>query len=361
MSRSAGDRRLLRWLLAAALLHAFLIPLALRSRPVANAVPASRPAAVEFEAELLSPEAPQVAETKVAEAQPTPAPLVRAEQAARVAVRAARLNPQGTATASESASAPTVAQAGSDDNALPLPAAAAPTLLSRDQLGIGASNPFVTREAPAEPSVREQGRLRFQKALAGELARADQSAGLGPEGPVLVELEQATRNDNPEPNSTAVFDFTTDAEGRLLSVELVRASSVEEPWRRIRDRVLAALRARPLRIPKTGFGVSFRIRVVSRVQMPSGADPGLAVSVAGIPVKKGRGPRSASIDVLQLVPKVSTSYVDLPNGHTVLVPKVEGLRILSVNFDPADIGAKEQRMVRAHLERLTVNDKPRQK
>lgn len=231
--------------------------------------------------------------------------------------------------------------------------------LSLDALGVGRDNPFLARsaETPA-PAPRARGTSRFQRALAGDLARADQAVALGPEGPVLSSLELATRAGNPEPNSTAVFDCLTDASGHVTSVELVQASSALAPWREIAQRTLEGLRSQRLRLPRTGVGVSFRIRVSSHVELPSGADPGLTVTLAGIPLKKGRGPRSSRIDILDVAPKLTTHTTTLPSGQTVETPALQIGSILSVHADPADIGAPEQRMVRAHLERLTINDAP---
>jgi hypothetical protein len=72
-------------------------------------------------------------------------------------------------------------------------------------------------------------------------------------------------------------------------------------------------------------------------------------------VKRGRGPRSSRIDILSLAPRITEEQVRLPSGESMRAPRLDVLNILTVAADPADIGAPEQRMVHAHLERLTVN------
>lgn len=235
-----------------------------------------------------------------------------------------------------------------------------PKGLGLAQLGIGANNPFVARSraAPARrPSARETGVARFERSMAAEMALADQSVGLGPEGPVLAKLETFARSENVALRSSAVFTCTVDGAGKILSVELVQSSSDPVPWRRVAKGVHAALKSRPLRVAKTGYGVTFRMRVTSRVQLPSGNDPGVDVNLLGIPINKGEGPKSARVDILNVLPKVTESKQRLPSGQEISVPKLE-LPVISAIFDLADIGGTPIRMVRAHLERMDVSETP---
>jgi hypothetical protein len=98
------------------------------------------------------------------------------------------------------------------------------------------------------------------------------------------------------------------------------------------------------------------VRVESRVQLPSGADPGLTVNILGVPVQKGQGPRSARIDILDVTPKLETKEERLPSGQTVSVPRLSVGNVLSMMGDLSDIGAKPQRMVHAHVERIGASD-----
>ena len=108
------------------------------------------------------------------------------------------------------------------------------------------------------------------------------AGSLGPAGPVLSALVKTTRNSEAPANASALFQCVADASGKLISVELLESDSDPAPWRRVARRVLAALGAQLLRLPKTGQGASFRIRVQSRQTLPSGADPGLDVVCDGI-------------------------------------------------------------------------------
>ncbi len=123
-------------------------------------------------------------------------------------------------------------------------------------------------------------------------------------------------------------------------------------------RVAAALKSHVLRVPKTGHGATIAIRVVSREALPSGADPGLAVSVLGILIQEGRGENSARIDILDVVPKLEVEEVELDSGQVYKVPTVKLPRILSIVADPSDIGSPAQRMVHAEVE--SIEAAPRQ-
>jgi hypothetical protein len=97
--------------------------------------------------------------------------------------------------------------------------------------------------------------------------------------------------------------------------------------------VKSALRATRLRLPKTPAGVTFRIRVTSHVQLPSGADPGLAIDVLGVPVKRGAGPRSTRLSILGLKPEATVQDVRLPSGQSVAVPELK-VSSLSLAISP---------------------------
>ena len=46
--------------------------------------------------------------------------------------------------------------------------------------------------------------------------------------------------------------------------------------------------------------------------------------------------------------------IELPNGDTLALPSFPLASQLEIDGDPVDLGAKAQRMVRAHLERYSV-------
>jgi hypothetical protein len=80
------------------------------------------------------------------------------------------------------------------------------------------------------------------------------------------------------------------------------------------------------------------------VQLPSGADPGLAVDLFGVPIKKGDGDKSTNVSLFS--PKLQEVVIPGSDGVTMLVPT---LSILGVGGDVADIGRVARRLVTAYL------------
>ena len=236
-------------------------------------------------------------------------------------------------------------------------------VLSLDQLGVGEKNPFLrsdlarARPGQGKPRARPSSQERLDKRLADDQLHAEHVRSLGPAGPVLTSLESATRNGEVAVNASALFRCVIDAKGKLVSVTVTESTSDPTPWRRVAKRVAEALKSRVLRVPKTGHGATVSIRVVSREALPSGADPGLAVSVLGIPIKEGQGEKSARIDILDVMPKLEVEEVELDSGQVYKVPTVKLPRILAVAADPSDIGSPAQRVVHARVESIEAAPK----
>ena len=106
-----------------------------------------------------------------------------------------------------------------------------------------------------------------------------------------------------------------------------------------------------------GHGATIAIRVTSRETLPSGADPGLGISVLGIPIQKGQGEKSAQIDILDITPKLEVEEVELDSGQVMKVPVVRLPRIFAIAADPADIGSPAQRVVHARV--VSIEAAPR--
>ena len=363
------------WLLGAALLHLPLLLVRVPAAERAASTPSTAPVEPGFEIELANPSRGP-ANPDHAPSPGLPAP-VGSEPAGPVQRSSRGVHPAEPRLSHEGsdnpAPAPTLESVGVADAGSRKPAAGDSTArapLTLEQLGVGAHNSFtlalpLSKPAAAIPPApplaararetrREQGRSSFQGSMATEIALAEQSRGLGPEGPVLVELERLTSAENVALNSTALFRCTVDAGGKLQKVALLQSSSDPVPWRRVAQGVQAALARRALRIPRTGYGMSFRLRVSSRVQLPSGADPGLATSILNIPITKGDGPKSARIEILNILPKLTPSEVVLPSGQKLHAVELRLGNLLSITGDPADIGSRPRRMVHAHLESLEV-------
>lgn len=168
---------------------------------------------------------------------------------------------------------------------------------------------------------------RTENMLRADLAAHDTAIGLGPDGPVIAALEDHARRS--VANGRATFDVTVDARGLVVSLTAVGASESHDDWRAVGAQSLAALKGKTLR--RKG-PLSMRIEVDARIALPSGADPGVGVDVAGIPLKKGDGPKSAKVSL----------------GGTPFGPGV------TLQGDLADIGAKTRRVVHAHVVRVSA-------
>jgi hypothetical protein len=193
--------------------------------------------------------------------------------------------------------------------------------------------------------------------LRSGLASHDQQLGLGPEGPAVAAVKSIVLASATTPNTNAVLRLRTDAEGRTVHVEVVSASNESDGWQRIAAELERALASKRLRVPPGTGGVSMLLRVASRVQLPSGADPGLAVELFGQTIKKGEGDRSAKLKIL--TPEISIQEVEIPNTDGVKIPVLTaGLTIIGGAGDLADIGAVAQRVVTAYLVEMETHPAP---
>jgi hypothetical protein len=295
----------------------------------------------------------------------SPRPAGRASAGQRVAALDRSSRPQPNGRASEEDAAPG-AGAGASEPVAPSssetsdPAGAATAdgpELSLDALGVG-KNPFAPRfdpDAPLKPRRSSEG---FRRSMAQSITKRDQALGLGPEGPILKHLEREIRQSETPPNSKARFRARIDRTGKLVTFELLEASTDHRPWRELAERVLAELAATELRVPKTGRGLVLDMSIESRVALPSGADPGLAIDVLGIPLKKGGGERSHRLSLLHIDPGGREIKVKGPGGVTLHIPEPPKLNIFSLGFDPVDIGANVQRVVHARVDGLWAEDLP---
>jgi hypothetical protein len=216
--------------------------------------------------------------------------------------------------------------------------------LSLQELGVGrGNNPFMG-SALELPTKRQLDSQRLRQSLRGELARRDQMRGLGPEGPAVQAVKDIVLASASAPNTSALLEVRTDAAGSVTLVEVLESDRDGDEWRRIADELVRALAGKRLRVPARSNGVSFQLRVTSRVQLPSGADPGLAVDLFGMPVKKGQGDKSAKLSVL--TPTLQEVVIPGSDGQTMLVPT---LAILGLAGDVSDIGRVARRLVTAYL------------
>ncbi len=336
-----AQRRVFETSLAiAVVVHA--VAIALLSRGPASAPPAApHRQAHEVEIETLFEDTPA-----------TPAAPDEAAAAPRRVAMVGRARPgRGAEVAPESLEpgpAPAEPAAVAAASAPGRPGRSAPRL-GLDQLGVGADNPLL--RAPAGPAPRAHaGNVApgIARSLAEGAAQREASIGLGPQGPVIGALEAiATAAPGPM-NGRAVFAATIDSSGKLLGIDVVDVGEQHAAWLAVARRAESSLAKRKLRKPAGGRAVRLTIEVVAREQLPSGADPGFAVDLAGIPLKKGKGKRSARLSILPL-PKPGVVHVETPDGVYDMPWVTAPIPGIGLSGDLADIGAKSRRMVHAHL------------
>lgn len=231
---------------------------------------------------------------------------------------------------------------------------AEPRRLSLSELGVGAANNPFTREPPPRLSERQVLNRRLRQSLMTSLARQDQERGLGPEGPAVEAVTRIVMESATQPNTSGLLVIHTDAAGLTRSVEVLEASNDAQGWQRIARELSRALAGKKLRVPQRSGGISMQLRVTSRTQLPSGADPGLAVELFGQTIKAGSGQKSARLKILS--PGVTVSELPVPYATNGASMPVVGFspNVLALGGDLSDIGAVARRIVNAHLVALDV-------
>jgi hypothetical protein len=230
--------------------------------------------------------------------------------------------------------------------------------LSLEALGVGPkNNPFL---APAGRRPGTQRRLADQidNVLRSGLAKHDQQLGLGPEGPAVAAVTDLVMQSTLAPNTNALLVLRTDGNGETVHVELAEASGDTEAWNAIAAGLQKALHGKKLRAAGGGGGVTMQLRVESRVQLPSGADPGVAIDLFGQEVKAGEGDRSTRVELL--TPKIVLEQYQVSSTDPHAKIPVVGFQftIVGVMGDPVDIAAVARRVVHAHL--VSLETHPRQ-
>jgi hypothetical protein len=166
----------------------------------------------------------------------------------------------------------------------------------------------------------------------------------------MLALESAARDVAVPTNAVAHFTANIDGSGNLLGLEYTGSNRASPQWEKLSKRVEQVLRGRKLTIAKNTKGVDFRLRLVARSQMPSGADPGLEVNVLGVPVKKGQGKRSSKIQILDPTPVMAELEIPGEANEKIKVPVPQIVfNLLRVAGDPSDIGAPSRQVIRVEV------------
>lgn len=379
MAANLRQRNFAPWLVAAAVLHCGVW--ALRRDYAREAAPATSVATappVEFEISLQEPEGTQAADVPSADVPSVVAVETRQVRALeRAASRApARVDrrvvaPAPVATqlaetvAGESAGAeagePAVGRGGTDttvgNSAEPsrasaqLESAASATPLERlAELGYGAPHAAALQPyLDVKPLVAAQERL--DQHLAQAILDHDRDHSLGIEGPVTNALHTAAMG-VVVPKSLSKVIVTIGRDGKLADFRILETDRDARALAALGERVKRLLAAQTVKVPP-GRAVEFIYEVRSEVQLPSGRAPGLAVEVAGIPVKKGRDKKSSKISILTPTLKFESQSQADPdrNGKvTQTLPQlVYGISVLGFDGDPVDLLANERQVVHTRL------------
>jgi len=287
------------------------------------------------DAEIAIEVSPQpVADPRENEGSESPAGSSRSDVAPTPAAKARATTPRATAAVSP----PSGSEPAGVGPAIVTSRAAAPDL----GLTLGAQNTFVTSAARGEaangppaattspgagpPSAAESKR-RANAMLRGTGQARDRELGLGPEGPVLHALGDATMASFAPVKGRAVFRAIADGAGMIVGIEVLSCDGGRDGWVNAAELAREALKGKKLRLPSAATQAEMRIEIVSEMKMPSGHDPGVDVSVLGLPITKGDGPQSTQVRILDPL----------------------SLSFLAGTADPSDIGAKPRRVVHTRI------------
>ena len=129
--------------------------------------------------------------------------------------------------------------------------------------------------APDAPTAAEMKRT-VETSMKDAIRARDVAAGLGPEGPVLSALQDATYGGLAPEHGSATFLAVIDASGSVSDLRLVASDGAEAGWSDTRERAMKALKGKKLSL-RGGGGAELRIAVVSDVRLPSGNTPGAPI------------------------------------------------------------------------------------
>ena len=208
--------------------------------------------------------------------------------------------------------------------------------------GSGAPNPFVGQgevggEAPAGPprdgpssaapggrSAADAKRAVEQSLRQGSHER-DVARGLGPEGPVLTALRDATYASIAPDRGSAVFVAVVDGGGSVVDLRVAASNGDARGWEDARARALRALAGVKIAL-RGARGAELRIEVASDVVLPSGS--------------------RARIRPTLEPSQISVSESGLPSDNVASAT--------IARFDVSDVGAKPRRVVRARATTVTL-------
>jgi hypothetical protein len=326
--RTRDGRWQARFALGSLCLHALLLGLGLTRLHRHDAEQQLVPAKPDIEIDVLPDEVASAPTEEHTESEPEPREASRQVRSGKALHDAAPVEATDEPQTATADTAQGEAPGDTADAPAAAPSAAAPHL-SLAALGVDGQNPFLERADPAAVRAAKIARAkrRLDNSLAQGLMNQDVASGRGAGSPVVRSLETAVYASTVPLNGSALFTLIIDSDGKLVSNTLGETSGDRESWARVARQTARSLAPRKLMVPK-GKSVRLTVAVTSHLELPSGRDPGLEVDAFGIPIRKGGGPRSTKLDILNPVHPLST---------------------IALDADPADAAARPRRMVHAHV------------
>ncbi len=206
------------------------------------------------------------------------------------------------------------------------------------------------------------------------LEESDRALGLGPQGRVVSALHKAAHASAAPETGVARFEVTVHRTG-AVEVTLGAASPPGQQWKKVAAQVASELRASPPRIPPPREGYKFVVELVAESALPNGVKandlkkPHLDIPPPKFPsVEEGMAqthrdnpaignPTPDDIAIKSDMPGVYVAENGTVLSYRVGVGAISpGYRVGAAvgptaqgTFEPSNIGAKPQRMVRTRI------------
>jgi hypothetical protein len=234
-----------------------------------------------------------------------------------------------------------------------------PELLTREQLGIGETNPFL--EVPAAPrSSKKSAQARLQRSLTQALVARDNDLGVGPAGPILTAIHQISLRELRAVNTVATLVAEVDSRGNLTDLTVAEVNADRKSWETVAKQTLEKLRGTKLLANAGRHRTRLTLRVESREQLPSGAAPGPKVTLFGQTLKEGGGDRAHHIEIFKPELKLEMVEVPGPDGKPMKIPDIRFMIVpFKAPFEPADWGQRGQRVVSTRVDKVDVLPEPK--
>jgi hypothetical protein len=144
--------------------------------------------------------------------------------------------------------------------------------------------------------------------------------------------------------TSAVLNVRVDGAGHVTQVQMLEASSQIRAWEWVAARLAQALRPLTLRADHSQKGWDMKLRLVSSVQLPSGAAPGLRMGVLGQQLAGNGGPGSTSLELSPTAKLDIEEPIDSVGRHLDR-PMLFEVMLLKFRADVADIAGTARRVV----------------